>query len=653
MNKINLLLGIHCHQPIGNFSGVFQQAYELAYQPFIEALAKHPEIKFSLHYSGSLLDWLKNKQPGFLKKINALVKRGQVEIITGGYYEPILALIDKEDAVSQIELHKEMVEELFSCSPCGLWLTERVWEPQLPYILSSAGIKYTMVDDVHFQATGIDLEDLSGYYITEEKGKTLCLFAGSERLRYLLPFKLPEEIIGYLRNRLENCSSDIAVTFADDGEKFGLWPGTNKWVYKERWLENFLGALEKNRDWIETATFSQYINNAPSSGRVYLPCASYREMMGWSGGNFRNFLVKYAEANNMYRKMWYVSNKVNRLKGKKIDEARRHLYMGQDNDAYWHGVFGGLYLHHLRSAVYEHLIEAEKIADNISGKGFGLKELDFDLDANNELIINSPEQNFLFKPSLQGALFEWDYKPKSVNFTNTIMRRFEKYHNRIQEKINSASAESKNPLSIHELSQVKDGVLKANINYDKNLRYSLIEHFINKEIRLEEFRDCLYDEVSDFLGESYAYKVVSLDKPIEVKFWRTGKVYDTEVELIKNISLDGALRVSYELKNLKDSPVEATFGVEFNLAVYDPVLSNKSGGITLKKLTVNDIWQNVKINFLMDKNTRTWHFPVDTVSDSESGIERTYQELCLFFHWQIDLKPKDVWKASITVNCEQ
>ena len=227
------------------------------------------------------------------------------------------------------------------------------------------------------------------------------------------------------------------------------------------------------------------------------------------------------------------------------------------------------------------------------------------------------------------------------------MRRYEKYHSRLKEKINSERNESKNPLSIHEFSEIKDGVSKADISYDKVLRYSLIEHFISSETKLEDFSSCQYNEAADFLNTRYAYKIISQGKSAQVKFWRTGKVCGTEIELIKNVSLNDGLGVSYELKNSSGLGVEAIFGVEFNLSVYDPVLSNKSGAATLKALTINDVWQNTKINFLMDKKTQLWYFPVDTISDSESGIERTYQELCLLFHWQIDLKPKDNWKAKI------
>lgn len=673
MKNVNLLLGVHCHQPVGNFGGVFQEAYEKAYLPFIETISKYPNIKFSLHYSGSLLDWLKEKQPDFLKKVRNFVKNGQIEIIAGGYYEPILPLIDEQDALSQIELLKQAIKELFSYEAQGLWLTERVWEPRLPDILSKGGIRYTIVDDAHFRYASMEPENLSGYYITEEKEQRICLFAGSEKLRYLMPFKLPKDIIEYLKNRLDKSKQDITITFADDGEKFGLWPGTHKWVYKEGWLDSFLTCLEENSDWIETRTFSEYINKNPASGRVYLPCASYREMMEWSDGNFRNFLVKYEEVNNMYRKMWYVSNKIKNATGYrlqatggkekgveleawslKLNEAQRHLYMGQDNDAYWHGVFGGIYLHHLRSSVYYHLIEAENIVDSLMpDKAVGVEELDFNLDGNNEIIINSNQQNLLFTPSIQGALFEWDYKPKSLNLTNTIMRRYEKYHARIKEKMDSGKAACEDPLSIHQLNRIKEDVLNLNISYDKALRYSLIEHFIPEHTRLEDFIDNRHDETGDFLNARYEYEIINKRQNPEVRFWRKGEVCDLSMQLEKHITCDKNLIVIYELKNLDKEVIDTMFGIEFNLSVYDPRLSRKAGMITSNTLTISDVWQEgFRINFFTDRKTDVWHFPVETLSDSEAGIEKNYQELCLLFNWKLNLAAQDTWNTKIEIRLE-
>ena len=58
MSKIAFLMAIHCHQPVGNFDGIFEHAYNRSYLPFIEVLERFPRIRLSLHYTGPLLDWL-------------------------------------------------------------------------------------------------------------------------------------------------------------------------------------------------------------------------------------------------------------------------------------------------------------------------------------------------------------------------------------------------------------------------------------------------------------------------------------------------------------------------------------------------------------------------------------------------------------------
>ena len=129
MKCINFLFGIHNHQPIGNFDFVFQDAYEKSYLPFLEVLEKFPSIKMAIHFSGILLDWLKENQPNLIKKVKHMVDRGQLEVMTGGYYEPILSIIPEEDRVGQIRKLTETVKELFNFAPEGMWLAERIWEP--------------------------------------------------------------------------------------------------------------------------------------------------------------------------------------------------------------------------------------------------------------------------------------------------------------------------------------------------------------------------------------------------------------------------------------------------------------------------------------------------------------------------------------------
>src|SRR5262249_15013200 len=138
-----------------------------------------------------------------------------------------------------------------------------------------------------------------------------------------------------------------------------------------------------------------YARTVPPRGRIYLPTASYPEMLEWAlpaskshefhelthaleqqertdvtafmrGGFWRNFLVKYPESNNMHKKMLRVHDKVMRARRERADDGDGgldELWQAQCNCPYWHGVFGGLYLTDVRSATFTHLIRAENQAD--------------------------------------------------------------------------------------------------------------------------------------------------------------------------------------------------------------------------------------------------------------------------------------------------
>ncbi len=129
---VNLMFGVHSHQPVGNFDGVFRESYETCYRPFLETLARHPGVRAALHYSGSLLEWMEENEPGYIDNIGSMVERGQVEILSGGFYEPIPPIIPREDAIGQLRMMNDYIRRRFGREPRGLWLTERVWEPHLP-----------------------------------------------------------------------------------------------------------------------------------------------------------------------------------------------------------------------------------------------------------------------------------------------------------------------------------------------------------------------------------------------------------------------------------------------------------------------------------------------------------------------------------------
>ena len=112
-----------------------------------------------------------------------------MEIVGGGFYEPILVVIPSEDRLEQITRLAGYIEKHFGRRPKGAWLAERVWEPQLPSSLGAAGVEYTLVDDNHFLGAGFELEQLFGYFTAEDQCHSVKVLPGLESIA--LPDSVP------------------------------------------------------------------------------------------------------------------------------------------------------------------------------------------------------------------------------------------------------------------------------------------------------------------------------------------------------------------------------------------------------------------------------------------------------------------------------
>ena len=192
-SPLRFVFGLHLHQPVGNFDHVFAQHVEDVYRPLLDRLSEREFLPAVLHLSGPLLEWLEQHEPAYLDRLGRLAADHRLEILLAGFYEPILASLPRADRVEQIRWMAEAVQRRFGVSARGLWLTERVWEPELAADLATAGVDYALVDDRHFLATGFTPDRLHAPLWTESDGQRVALFPIDERLRYLIPFRPPEE----------------------------------------------------------------------------------------------------------------------------------------------------------------------------------------------------------------------------------------------------------------------------------------------------------------------------------------------------------------------------------------------------------------------------------------------------------------------------
>jgi alpha-amylase len=707
MKTINLVLGIHNHQPIGNFDSVFTEACERSYQPFLDLLKQFPRVKLSLHYTGTLLDWLQERRPDVLKKIRKLVTAGQVEMMGGAYYEAILSVIPDEDKRGQLAKLSTAVRKLFGSEPVGMWLAERVWEQHLTKFIADEGLQFIVVDDTHFKYAGFSEEELLGYYMTEEEGRTLRIFPISKMLRYTIPFQPVLKTIDYLKSIATEDGQRIVV-YADDGEKFGVWPKTFDHVYTNGWLKEFLQALSDNSDWINIMHFSEAIGRIRPLGRTYLPNASYAEMMHWAlpphhftlyeefekflkaqgalekyesffkGGFWRNFMAKYPEINNMHKKMLRVSARARRAPGTQKGSSGRRapgtatlekIWASQCNDPYWHGVFGGLYLPVLRYPVYHNLIEAEKELDRRDRRTDVRAEIvDFDCDGNDEVLVESPVLNCYVKPDQGGSVFELDFKPRSLNVLDIVSRHPEGYH----EKLKHAShgpGEGDAVASIHDLAISKERDLDRYLHYDWYRRGSFIDHFFSPDSTLEQVWQSTYRELGDFVNQPFEARVRKTGKGLRLQLERNGALWNGEahhdVAVRKTLNFhpdSGTVIVEYRLKNRGRMPVPVWFGVEVNVGlqagdapdrfyyaeeakIEDPRLRSMGELKEIRMIGLRDEWLKVDVRLESSVPATFWRFPLETISLSEAGFERIFQSSVLLPNWKFVLE--DEWNVQL------
>ncbi|MEX2318164.1 MAG: alpha-amylase/4-alpha-glucanotransferase domain-containing protein [Pirellulales bacterium] len=702
---LRLVLVFHNHQPVGNFDGVFEQAYLDSYRPFLDVFEPYADLSIALHTSGSLMEWLVERHPEYVERLARLVAAGRVEIVGGAFYEPILTMIPPRDRVGQITRYAQWLNERFNTNVRGMWMPERVWEQSLASDLADAGVRYTLLDDFHFKNAGLDEHQLHGYYITEDDAKIVSLFPGSERMRYLIPFRDVADTLTYLRE-IANHQPGAVVVFGDDGEKLGSWPGTKEHVYENGWLRRFFDALVASRDWLRIATPSQVLEEVPPLGKIYIPEGSYREMTEWvlptprlvefeqlrhrweaegrwhevmpfvRGGFWRNFKVKYPETNEMYARMQMVSRRFDDVvtsgqNGPLVDQARTELYRGQCNCGYWHGAFGGAYLPHLRNAVYRHLIAADNLLDAAQGRGLDqgdqlwveLTSADYNFDGRPEVRLASNRLVALASPSHGGHLYELDVRSICHNLLATLTRREEAYH----QKVRAGEQAGGDVASIHDRVVFKQEGLDKRLQYDRYRRKSLVDHFYPLDATLASVEAGEAPEWGDFITAPFEARLRRNPGRMQVQLVRDGRVGEQSVRITKGVTLEAGeqtLEVAYLLEGLP--PCETFhFGVEWNFSGLPTGLDDryfrdargKSLGQLGTRLDLHDVdslglvdqWLCIGVDLRADRPTHVWTFPIETVSQSEGGFELVHQSVVVLPHWFVTAGADGRWSVTMTL----
>ncbi len=653
---ISLLFGVHAHQPVGNFDAVMEEAHVRCYRMFLQTAERYPDFRFAVHFSGWLLDWLMARHPDDMARLAAMTRRGQVEWFGSGDCEPVLASIPHRDRVSQIAVLSDKIERLFGQRPRGAWLTERVWESAVVPSLADTGIDYVAVDDYHFLCAGEPAARLDGFFTTEEDGRRLDLFPISEQARYRLPFSPAEGAVAWLEHLARE--GHCAAVYFDDIEKFGIWPETYHWVYEQGWLTRFIEGVLASK-LIRTETYADFHARQKTRGIVYLPTTSYIEMNEWTlpapaarayhalveqekqagrfearkpflrGGMWRNFFMRFPESNWMHKRMLDVSARLAALpEALRTPAMQARLHRAQANDAYWHGLFGGLYLPHLRRAIWHNLLALEAALDGVSPP-LTFERRDLDSDGHEEIFLRGTDLLAVVRADGDAALAELSSRALAHNFGDTLRRHDEAYHDKLL-ATHGQQAPHGGIASAHDRVAFRHDIAPADAEPDSRPRGMFVDCWHPADGAPRPVRDYAETSPATFaapLGEGRVAKSYVLDGgQLTVRYDSDGASGRLEIRLnIAMPSCDGYLGRYI----LEDGDIPCGFGDRLELPA-------------ARRLTLDDGVLGGSLVIAVDRPLALTARAHRAVSQSEAGFEKIMQAVELTGEWLLDGAPRSL-----------
>ena len=579
-----------------------------------------------LHLSGPLLEWLEINEPAYLDRLAGLARSGKLELLLSGFHEPILAALPRrgpggagaldargDRAPVRRRGHEPLAHRARLGARAGgrpvrcrgrercWWTTAISWWP------------------------GFSREQLHTWYLTESDGKRVGVFPIDERLRYLIPFRPPEETAEYLREL--NRAGHAMALLADDGEKFGGWPGTKEWVYEKGWFDRF-GADDSRVSSTRAASCSaRWPMSCARCRAAASPTCRRRPTARWKAGrcrpirscglaalekelgperlegpegslvrgsHWRHFLVKYPESNRL-QKMMVALSTLCRERGDPVD-ARRAVARAQCNDAYWHGVFGGLYLPHLRNALWNELVRAEALLRQ--GEALTWEAVDLDSDGAEEIWVHGAQCSIVVAPSRGGSIEVLSHFGAGINYADVLTRRREAYHDEALARGQSdASHAGDGTASIHDLEQSLR--LESRPPLDAHDRAIGVECLMPADTTADGLEAGTVVPVRSWARERMSSTVRMVDGEVRILL----AAADTSLVKELRISPDGTIAISWRW-----TPSAARwFASELSLAA--------------------------PLQALAEPIAELVTYPIETVAKSEKGFDRTRQGESLTFLW--------------------
>jgi 4-alpha-glucanotransferase len=460
INPSNLHLIAVFSAPWGTRSRDLDAMVHDTLEALVDLMEERPEARLAMRLDGNLLEHIEAEHGHLADRLAGLATAGNVELVGGGFYAPILALLPWRDAVGQLEMTAGYLERRSGVRPRGAWLDEGVWEPRLAEVLETAGVTWTALDESALRAAAVD-GVVDGHYVTEHAGRPLAVLPIDRGLRLALVAGSASRFITAVVDRSAALGRSCTMTWAGDASLLARGGDAAT-------LHALCDAVAARSD-VEWALPAESVERASPNGRVYLASGVAPELAaqtvapwrldGWHrrraaliaagddaataeewlrGGIWQAFLARYGEIDRMHKRSLEVSRRfaaverVMRNGGfraiSQLVRPRRALYRGQAGAAFGWGSRAGMHDADLRAAIYATLVEAEVAAEALVRDGAPYLEVslrDVHAELETAVLVRSRSLRLVVRPSIGGTLAALEWLGDCVALHDVLTRRLE------------------------------------------------------------------------------------------------------------------------------------------------------------------------------------------------------------------------------------
>ena len=406
------------------------KGFQSVYKPLLKFLYSNPSFPFAFTLTGPQLQYFRRRKNELITIVHELSDRKQIEILGGGYNEPLLPLLYSVDRNGQIDLLTSEIRQTFGKRPRGMTLYQDCWDSSLVNNIHTCGLEYVILD------SGIVQESKRSYLpvFMSDLGKNVDILLSYNEF-IPTPQMLAEEFVWNIEKAILKAEkkdtnlqldSDRLIVIMLDQE-------TAANLTSAKWFEKLLAYFTENQNTkVRLTTPNLYRQQATFTKiPLYIPVGLNSEITKLVSSDNKNrfpssihdFIYKYRECQRLYNRMMYLSMLVNQYKTDKMRKksAREKLWQAQSGLAYLcksnTPVENSIY----RQQAYHYLTDAEKILRGDGKFEESVTCFDYDNDGDEEYVCRM-EQYFAYISQEGGCVPELDIIKNSGNYADNLSR---------------------------------------------------------------------------------------------------------------------------------------------------------------------------------------------------------------------------------------